>query len=227
EGMPTVAEAAPAASPFADIDAGLTEPVGSFPPPAAGGVLRTPYSVPSAPVQPARSDGTGRKTGGRGPLIAAALVLLAAGVTVFFALNKGRTPPSSPVAEKPEPVAPRPVAKKQEPPASPERREAEWFLKNGKGALHVLAGTPEQPIDVNQPGQIPAVPFKVTDVVLRNITDADLEHLRPFDQLTGINLEGAGVTDAGLERLAAFPAAGRYTALWLSSNPGVTDAGMA
>src|SRR5262249_52384632 len=153
-----------------------------------------------------------RKTRSRGPLVAAALVLLAAGATVFFALNKGRTPPSSLVAEMEEPGGPKPpVAKKKEPPADPDRRAAEWALQGG--LVSVVLGSPEKRIDLEARGKLPAAPFKVVHLQLTRADDTELEVLRPLEGLVRIGLDGAGVTDAGLERLGTFPAAGRYLVL--------------
>jgi len=103
-----------------------------------------------------------------------------------------------------------------------DRTAAEFVLKRG-GFVYLVGG-----LRVDDVKNLPAGPFKIVVVSIKvatPIADADLEHFRWLDALIDVRLAGT-LTDAGIAKLAEFPAAANIYLLELFS-PELTDAAMA
>jgi len=104
-----------------------------------------------------------------------------------------------------------------------DRQAAEWVLGRG-GRVTIRSNGTETALTV--PQRVPASPFTVVTVDLSRcagVTPDGLAQLRGLRDLVSLNLEGAGVTDAGLVHLSEMNAL-RFLNLALC--PEVTDTGI-
>ena len=92
--------------------------------------------------------------------------------------------------------------------ANPDRRVAEWVLGNG-GMIELMAGDKSLGSDW-KPGTLPATPFQVGSIVVTDqpaVDDKILDTFRDLRGLLRLSLYGQPITDAGLARFLASPAA--------------------
>jgi eukaryotic-like serine/threonine-protein kinase len=95
---------------------------------------------------------------------------------------------------------------KDGPRLDPDRKAAEWVLKNS-GTVRVLCNGAA--IDIGEVSKLPVRPFKLVRVALvhsKGVTeDVLLENMRGLDSLEYLYLYHVDLSDAGLERLASLP----------------------
>ncbi|MCI0702975.1 MAG: hypothetical protein L0241_18005, partial [Planctomycetia bacterium] len=170
----------------------------------ADAVVHSTPALASAP----RSRGSGSPPKWFWPAVAACGVIALIGL-VLLAVQALKPKDKQDVVDdtKQQPPAP----KKNDPPKpvnDPDHRVAEWVIRNG-GAVDVLVGQVRHN-DIHKLDQLPTESFRVVSIIVTGqptVEDKALDSFRDLQGLEKLELHFQPVTDAGLARFLASPAA--------------------